>query len=101
MRGQGRAGTLARSHRMRASPNVTLHPPASPYTVMAGSVIPAVLVSGIDSDLPGPILAQVSENVFDSASGRAADSAGQPADRHYQQCVELWPAAGSRSRGSG
>ena len=43
----------------------------SPYTVMAGSVIPAVLVSGIDSDLPGPILAQVSENVFDSASGRS------------------------------
>ena len=35
---------------------VTLHPPASPYTVMAGSVIPAVLVSGINSDLPGPII---------------------------------------------
>lgn len=30
-------------------PNVTLHPPASPYTVMTGSVIPAVLVSGIYS----------------------------------------------------
>ena len=44
-----------------------LHPPASPYTVMAGSVIPAVLVSGINSDLPGPILAQVSQNVYDSA----------------------------------
>ena len=42
-----------------------------PNTVVAGSVIPAVLVSGIDSDLPGPILAQVSENVFDSASGRS------------------------------
>lgn len=52
-------------------PTVTLHPQASPYTVVAGSVIPAVLVSGIDSDLPGPILAQVSENVFDSASGRS------------------------------
>jgi type IV secretory pathway VirB10-like protein len=51
--------------------NVTLHPPASPYTVMTGSVIPAVLVSGINSDLPGPILAQVSENVFDSASGKS------------------------------
>ena len=47
-----------------------LQPPASPYTVMAGSVIPAVLVSGVNSDLPGPLLAQVSENVFDSASGK-------------------------------
>ncbi|MDA8349024.1 MAG: hypothetical protein M0038_09530 [Pseudomonadota bacterium] len=64
---------------MGANPNsnsssdkaATLHPPASPYTVMAGSVIPAVLVSGINSDLPGPILAQVSQSVFDSATGRS------------------------------
>ena len=52
------------------NPAVTLHPPAAPFTVMAGSVIPAVLVSGINSDLPGPIVAQVSENVADSATGR-------------------------------
>jgi type IV secretory pathway VirB10-like protein len=52
-------------------PGVTLRPPASSFTVMAGSVIPAVLVSGINSDLPGPILAQVSENVFDSRSGKS------------------------------
>jgi type IV secretion system protein VirB10 len=51
-------------------PSVTLHPPSSPYTVMAGSVIPAVLISGIDSDLSGPILAQVAQNVFDSATGK-------------------------------
>jgi type IV secretory pathway VirB10-like protein len=51
-------------------PTVTLHPPMSPYTVMEGSIIPAVLVSGINSDLPGPILAQVSENVLDSATGK-------------------------------
>ena len=42
----------------------------SPYTVTAGSIIPAVLVSGINSDLPGPILAQVSESVLDSATGK-------------------------------
>jgi type IV secretion system protein TrbI len=36
---------------------------------MAGSIIPAVLISGIDSDLPGPILAQLAQNVLDSASG--------------------------------
>ena len=53
-----------------AKPTVRFRPP-SPNTVVAGSVIPAVLVSGIDSDMPGPILAQVSENVFDSASGRS------------------------------
>jgi type IV secretion system protein TrbI len=53
-----------------SEPTVRLRPP-SPNTVVAGSVIPAVLVSGIDSDMPGPILAQVSENVFDSASGKS------------------------------
>ncbi|HTT77666.1 MAG TPA: TrbI/VirB10 family protein, partial [Candidatus Binataceae bacterium] len=63
----GNTDTVATDGR---SANVTLQPPASPYTVMTGSVIPAVLVSGIDSDLPGPILAQVSENVFDSATGQ-------------------------------
>jgi type IV secretory pathway VirB10-like protein len=56
---------------LSSDPTVTLHPPASPYTVMAGSVIPAVLIGGINSDLPGPVLAQVSENVFDSATGRS------------------------------
>jgi type IV secretion system protein VirB10 len=50
--------------------SATLKPAPSPYTVTAGSVIPALLVSGIDSDLPGPVLGQVRENVFDSASGR-------------------------------
>jgi type IV secretory pathway VirB10-like protein len=54
-----------------SSSRISLHPPSSPYTVMTGSVIPAILVSGINSDLPGPILAQVSENVYDSASGRS------------------------------
>jgi type IV secretory pathway VirB10-like protein len=48
----------------------TLHSPASPYTVMAGGVIPALLIIGINSELPGPILAQVCENVFDSRTAR-------------------------------
>jgi hypothetical protein len=38
---------------------------------MTGSVIPAVLISGINSDLPGPILAQVSQNVYDSTGVRS------------------------------
>ena len=52
-----------------ASNEIKVHPALSPYTVTAGNVIPAVLVSGIDSDLPGPIIGQVRENVFDTASG--------------------------------
>ena len=44
--------------------------PASPYVLQAGSVIPAALVTGIRSDLPGQITAQVTENVYDSLTGR-------------------------------
>ncbi len=53
------------------NPTISVHPAASPYTVMAGSILPAVLISGINTDLPGPILAQVSQNVLDSATGRS------------------------------
>jgi len=42
----------------------------SPYEVQAGTVIPAALVTSIDSDLPGKIIAQVTQNVYDSPSGR-------------------------------
>lgn len=42
----------------------------SPYEIKRGSVIPATLVTGINSDLPGRITAQVSQNVYDSATGR-------------------------------
>ena len=45
--------------------------PASPNVVQAGSVIPASLITGIRSDLPGQITAQVTENVYDSPSGRS------------------------------
>jgi type IV secretory pathway VirB10-like protein len=44
--------------------------PASSYVVQAGSIIPASLITGIRSDLPGQITAQVTENVFDSPTGR-------------------------------
>ncbi|TIS98031.1 TrbI/VirB10 family protein [Mesorhizobium sp.] len=42
---------------------------ASPYVVQAGTVIPAALITGIRSDLPGQVTAQVTENVYDSPSG--------------------------------
>ncbi len=43
--------------------------PRSPYELKAGSIIPTVLVTGINSDLPGTILGQVRENVYDTVSG--------------------------------
>ena len=56
--------------------------PASPFVVQAGTVIPAALITGIRSDLPGQITAQVTENVFDTPTGRALlDSPGRAADR--------------------
>jgi type IV secretion system protein VirB10 len=47
-----------------------LENPASRYVVQAGAVIPAALITGIRSDLPGQVTAQVTENVYDSPSGR-------------------------------
>jgi type IV secretion system protein TrbI len=44
--------------------------PVSPYQVMAGTIIAASLISGLNSDLPGFVIAQVTENVFDSVTGR-------------------------------
>lgn len=50
----------------------------SPYTreagrqfeIKTGAVIPGVMVTGINSDLPGAIVAQVSQNVYDTATGK-------------------------------
>lgn len=41
----------------------------SPYVVQAGTIIPAALITGIKSDLPGQITAQVTEQVYDSPTG--------------------------------
>ena len=41
----------------------------SPHTILAGSVIAASLVTGINSDLPGMTIAQVTENTFDTVTG--------------------------------
>ena len=43
--------------------------PRSPYQVMAGNLIPAALVTGLNSDLPGQVIGQVTENVYDTVSG--------------------------------
>lgn len=44
--------------------------PVSPYQLMAGTIIAASLVTGLNSDLPGLVIAQVTEHVYDSVSGR-------------------------------
>ncbi|MHC0055726.1 TraB/TrbI/VirB10 family type IV secretion system protein [Actibacterium sp. D379-3] len=43
--------------------------PASPYVLQAGSVIPAALITGIRSDVPGQITAQVTQHIYDSPTG--------------------------------
>jgi type IV secretion system protein VirB10 len=40
------------------------------YEVKTGTVIPAVMVTGINSDLPGVMIAQISQTVFDTATGK-------------------------------
>lgn len=44
--------------------------PASPYVLRTGFVIPGTLISGINSELPGQIVAQVSQNIYDTATGK-------------------------------
>ena len=44
--------------------------PSSPFELKAGTIIPATMIGGVSSDLPGQILGQVSENVYDTAAGR-------------------------------
>ena len=45
-------------------------PELLPYTIFAGTIIPAALQTGINTDLPGDVLATVTENVYDSVSGK-------------------------------
>jgi type IV secretion system protein TrbI len=41
----------------------------SPYTIMAGSLLAASLVTGLNSDLPGTAIAQITESIFDTVTG--------------------------------
>lgn len=56
-----------------ASPIVNsgrLMTPAGDYVIDAGSTIAAALITGLSSDLPGQVVAQVTENVYDSVTGQ-------------------------------
>lgn len=44
--------------------------PRSAYELRAGFVVPATLISGINSELPGQIMGQVAQNVYDTATGK-------------------------------
>ena len=48
----------------------TVRGPVSPYEVKAGTIIPGVLLTGVNSDLPGQLIAQVREPVFDTETGQ-------------------------------
>ncbi len=47
-----------------------LQHPISRYEIKAGTIIPSLLITGLNSDLPGQIVAQVRENVYDTVTGR-------------------------------
>jgi type IV secretion system protein TrbI len=51
--------------------NNRVEKPASKYVLQTGWLIPALLISGMESQLPGYITAQVSQNVYDSPSGKS------------------------------
>jgi len=61
---------MAQASNQRTVSVERLAAPPSPNIVQAGSIIPAALITGIRSDLPGQITAQVTANVYDSPTGR-------------------------------
>jgi len=60
--GSGDVGVMYNGHVLTA--------PLSPYELKAGAIIPAVLLTGVDTSRAGPVVATVSQNVYDSVSGR-------------------------------
>jgi type IV secretion system protein VirB10 len=48
----------------------TLQDPVSPHELLAGTIISGSLITGLNSDLPGLVVAQVTENIFDTVTGQ-------------------------------
>jgi type IV secretion system protein TrbI len=65
-----RRAFLDRALDRRTASSDRLSAPVHPHILQAGSIIPAALITGIRSDLPGQITAQVTQNVYDSPTGR-------------------------------
>jgi type IV secretory pathway VirB10-like protein len=49
---------------------VTVEPPGSPFALAQGTLLPAVLITAINSDLPGDLTAQIARDVYDSRTQR-------------------------------
>lgn len=64
------SGFLQRTGNRQTISSERLSLPASPNIIQAGSIISAALITGIRSDLPGQITAQVTQNVYDSPTGQ-------------------------------
>jgi type IV secretion system protein VirB10 len=47
-----------------------LTPPLSPYELKAGTLLPAVLLTGVDTSRPGPVIAAVTQTLYDTVTGR-------------------------------
>jgi len=64
--GQGDAhpdyGAMYNSHGLMA--------PLSPFELKAGAMVPAALVTAVDTAREGPVIATVTQNVYDTVSGR-------------------------------
>jgi type IV secretion system protein TrbI len=65
----GKRAFLAASSDRRTIASDRLSAPVDPNVVQAGSIISAALITGIRSDIPGQITAQVTQNVYDSPTG--------------------------------
>ena len=63
-----RMNQFASEGRDWTNPDMPTAPPTT-YIVRTGSVIPATLIGGINSDLPGQIVGQVAQNVYDTPTG--------------------------------
>ncbi|MBN9406522.1 MAG: TrbI/VirB10 family protein [Burkholderiales bacterium] len=61
---------LSKADSVQTRNSGSLQLPTSPYQVMAGTVIAAALVTGIKSDLPGDVIATVTEPIYDTATGK-------------------------------
>ena len=68
--GQSFNERVAEESRQRSYVQAQIVPQLSPFELKAGSVIPAMLITGMNSDLPGDLIAQVTRDVYDSQQQR-------------------------------
>jgi type IV secretion system protein VirB10 len=68
--GQAEKAAFVRTAASQDYVEARLEKPRSPYEIKAGTVIPAALLTAINSDLPGEVIAQVTQPVYDHVTGR-------------------------------